>query len=108
MSTGRPGLVATPGPSARPPRPGRAGLGRAMRIVDAGPRYFSRSALASLAVTCLLAIPIVLHVRPPGPLSGSQRATITAALRVWPRLSSSRWRGSAGRPAGEPPAATVG
>ena len=104
MSKGRPVLIAAPGPSARPPGPGRAGLGRAMRIVDAGPRYFSRSALASLAVTCLLAIPIALHVRPPGPLPGSQRATITAALAglavvvvltlaglCWPPSRRGRW-----------------
>jgi hypothetical protein len=104
MSTDRPGLIATPGPSARPSGPGRAGLGRAMRIVDAGPRYFSRSALASPAVTCLLAIPIALDVRPPDPLPGSQRATITAALAglavvvvlalaglCWPPSRRGRW-----------------
>jgi hypothetical protein len=51
-----------------------------MRIVDAGPRYFYRSALVSLAVTCLLAIPVALHVRPPGALPRSQQATIAAAL----------------------------
>jgi hypothetical protein len=51
-----------------------------MRIVDAGPRYFYRSALVSLAVTCLLAIPIALLVRPPGALPRSQRVTITIAL----------------------------
>jgi hypothetical protein len=51
-----------------------------MRVVDAGPRYFYRSALASLAVTCSLAILIVRHVRPPGPLPGAQQTTITLAL----------------------------
>jgi hypothetical protein len=73
---GRPGAIAAP----EPPGITGPGLGRALRIVDAGPRYFYRSALASLAVTCLLAIPIALHVRPPGPLPRSQQATIAIAL----------------------------
>jgi len=55
-------------------------LARAMRIVDAGPRYLYRSALASLAITCLLAIPIALLVRPPGVLPTPQQATIAIAL----------------------------
>lgn len=63
-----------------PPGVTHPGLDRALRIVDAGPRYFYRSALVCLAVTCLLAIPIALHVRPPGPLPRSQQATIAIAL----------------------------
>jgi hypothetical protein len=55
-------------------------------------------------MTCLLAIPVALHVRPPGPLPGSQRATITAALAglavvvvlalaglCWPPSRRGRW-----------------
>jgi uncharacterized membrane protein (UPF0136 family) len=72
--------IVTPGTPAEPPEGRSAGLGRALRIVDAGPRYFYRSALASLAVTCLLAIPISLHVRPPGALPRSQQETIAVAL----------------------------
>src|SRR5262245_5757842 len=67
-------------PAARPPQPRRAALGRATRIVHAGPRYFYRSALTSFAVTCLLAIPIALHVRPPGTLPRPQQVTIAIAL----------------------------
>ncbi|HUJ04917.1 MAG TPA: hypothetical protein VLX31_02280, partial [Streptosporangiaceae bacterium] len=51
-----------------------------MRIVDAGPRYLYRSALVSLAVTCLLTIPIALHVRPRGALPRSQQVMIAMAL----------------------------
>lgn len=76
VAVGRPGTVAAP----EPPRVTGPGLGRALRVVDAGPRYFYRSALTSLAVTCLLAIPIALHVRPRGPLPRSQQATIVLAL----------------------------
>src|SRR5215469_12847866 len=67
-------------------------LVRAMRIVDAGPRYLCRSALASLAVTCLLAIPIALLVRPPGVLPTPQQATIAIALAAlrWPRVRRGR------------------
>ena len=90
------GAPADPGP--------RAGFGRAMRIIDAGPRYFYRSALVSLAVTCLLAMPIALHVRPSGALPGSQQATVAVALAVlclvvlltlaalcWPPGRRGRW-----------------
>jgi hypothetical protein len=51
-----------------------------MWIIDAGPRYFYRSALASFAATCLLAIPIALDVRPRGPLPRPQQATVVASL----------------------------
>jgi hypothetical protein len=67
-----------------------------MRIVNAGPRYFYRSALVSLAVTCLLAIPVALRVRPSGPLPRSQQATIAVALAglcvvVFLTLAALRW-----------------
>ena len=75
-----------------------------MRIIDAGPRYFYRSALVSLTVTCLLAIPIALNVRPSGPLPRSQQVTIAIALAglgivvllmlaglCWPNSRRSRW-----------------
>ena len=62
------------------PEPRRASLARVIRIVDAGPRYFCRSALVSLAVTCLLAILVALTVHPRGALPLSQRAVIVAAL----------------------------
>jgi len=90
------GELADPGTPASPPEQRRAGLGRAIRIVDAGPRYFYRSALVSLAVTCLLAIPIALHVRPSGALPRSQQATIAVALAglcvvVFLTLAALRW-----------------
>jgi hypothetical protein len=71
-------------------------LARAVRIADAGPRYLYRSALASLAVTCLLAIPIALHVRPPGALPRPQQAMIAIALAglaivVFLTLAALRW-----------------
>jgi hypothetical protein len=58
----------------------RSLLGRAVRIVDVGPRYFYRSAVVSLAATCLLVISIAIEVRPPGPLPSPQRVMIAAAL----------------------------
>jgi hypothetical protein len=73
------GSTPAPGPPAGPPGRSRAGLGRAVRVVDAGPRYFYRSALASLAVTCVAAIPVALRVRPPGPLPRPQQVTIAAS-----------------------------
>jgi len=98
------GRTPAPGPPAGPPGRGRAGLGRAAAIVDAGPRYFYRSALASLAVTCVVAIPVALHVRPPGPLPRPQQVTIAASaagLGVvvllalaglgWPPARRGRW-----------------
>jgi hypothetical protein len=65
---------------APPQSPPQGGLGRVTRIVDAGPRYFYRSALVSLATTCLLTIPIALHVRPSGPLPRPQQTMIAIAL----------------------------
>lgn len=58
----------------------RASLARVIGIVDAGPRHFYRSALASLGVTCLLAIGVALSVHPRGVLPLFQRAVIVAAL----------------------------
>jgi len=74
------GPTATPGTPTRSPEHEPAGLGRAMRTVDAGPRYFCRSALVCMAVTCLAAIPIALQVRPSGALPRSQQAIIAIAL----------------------------
>jgi hypothetical protein len=75
-----------------------------VRTVEAGPRYFYRSALASLAVTCLLAIPVALRVRPPGPLPRPQQVTIAASVAglgvvvlltlaglCWPPRRRERW-----------------
>ena len=88
--------IATPRTPARPPEQRSAGLGRAIRIADAGPRYFYRSALVSLAVTCLLAIAIALQVRPPGALPPSQQTVIAVALTglcvvVLLTLAALRW-----------------
>ena len=101
---GRRGLITTPGTSALPPGHRRAGLGRVLRVIDAGPRYFYRSALASLAATCLLAIPVALAVRPSGPLPRAQQAMIATALAglgvvvllalaglCWPSSRRGRW-----------------
>ena len=98
------GEIATPGTPARPPQHAGAGLIRATRIVDAGPRYLYRSAIVSLAVTCLLAILIALRVRPPGPLPPPQQVTIGVALTglavavvlalaalCWPTARRGRW-----------------
>lgn len=96
--------IATPGAPARAPELRRAGLALAVRITGVGPRYFYRSALVSLAVTCLLAVPITLHVRPPGALPRSQQVVIAVALAglclvvfltlaalCWPRVRQGRW-----------------
>ena len=98
------GSTPAPGPPAGPPGPSRSGLGRAVRVVDAGPRYFYRSALASLAVTCLLAVLVALHVRPPGPLPRPQQVMIAASVAglgavvlltlaglCWPSGRRGRW-----------------
>lgn len=53
----------------------------ALRFVDAGPRPFFLAAVASLAVTCALTVPIAALIRPPsGPLPAPQRDMILAAL----------------------------
>lgn len=75
-----------------------------LRIVDAGPRYFYRSALVSCAVTCLLAVFIAMGVRPRGPLPQSQQVMIGLGLAglcvvivlmlaalVWPPGRRGRW-----------------
>ena len=98
------GSTPAPGPPPGPPGPSRSGLGRAVRVVDAGPRYFYRSALASLAVTCLLAVLVALHVRPPGPLPRPQQVMIAASVAglgavvlltlaglCWPSGRRGRW-----------------
>jgi hypothetical protein len=70
-------LVAEHEPHQRQPS---GALGRALRIVDAGPRYFYRSALVALAGTSLLVMPIAVLVRPAGPLPRTQQALIAAGL----------------------------
>jgi hypothetical protein len=65
--------------------PGRAArwLDRTLRIVNEGPRPFYQAAVVSLAVTSLLAMTVALLVRPPGPLSGSQRHIFVGALAAF-------------------------
>ncbi len=62
-----------------PPRTSRS-LARALRVVDAGPVWLYRAALASLAATCVLAIGIALYVRPAGHLLRPQKEIILLAL----------------------------
>jgi hypothetical protein len=65
----------------QPPRPGKSvAIDRALRVVDAGPRYLYRAALVSLAGTCLLTIAVALAVRPAGPLPKPQQELILAGL----------------------------
>ena len=68
--------------SPPPAPPGRAArwLDRTLRIVDEGPRPFYRAALASLAVTSVLAVTMAALIRPPGSLPAAQRYMITGAL----------------------------
>jgi hypothetical protein len=62
-----------------PPRTSRS-LARALRVVDAGPVWLYRAALASLAATCVLAIGIALYVRPAGHLLRPQKEIILLGL----------------------------
>ena len=62
-----------------PPRTSRS-LERALRVVDAGPVWLYRAALASLAATCVLAIGIALYVRPAGHLLRPQKEIILLGL----------------------------
>jgi hypothetical protein len=55
-------------------------LGRALRLVDAGPRPFYRAAVVSLTGTCVLVFAIAMAVRPPGPLRRPQQELMLAAL----------------------------
>jgi hypothetical protein len=55
-------------------------LGWVLRIVDAGPRPFYRAAVASFALTCVLALPVAAFIRPPGALPAPQRDMILVAL----------------------------
>jgi hypothetical protein len=72
----------TPAAAAGAPPSGRAvrWLDRALDIVSEGPRPFYRTAIVSLAVTCVLAMTIAANTRPPGPLPDSQQHTIADAL----------------------------
>ena len=65
----KPSAVSAGTPQERPPSRFRLGL----RIVDgsSGPLY--RTALVSLAVTCVLAAAIAWSIRPAGPLAGPQQ-----------------------------------
>ena len=62
-----------------PPRTSRS-LERALRVVDAGPVWLYRAALASLVATCVLAIGIALYVRPAGHLLRPQKEIILLGL----------------------------
>ena len=62
-----------------PPRTSRS-LTRALRIVDAGPRYVYRAAVVSLAGTCVLAIGLALAIHPAGGLHRPQKELIVAGL----------------------------
>jgi hypothetical protein len=57
-----------------------ASLAAALRVVDAGPRYFYRAALVSLVGTCLLTIAVALTVRPAGRLPWPQRDLMVIAV----------------------------
>ncbi len=57
-----------------------ASLAAALRVVDAGPRYFYRAALVSLLGTCLLTIALALTVRPAGRLPWPQRELLVIAV----------------------------
>jgi len=72
----------TPSDGFGPPVAGRAArwLDRALRTVDEGPRPLYRAAVASLAVTSVLALTIAALLRPPGSLPGAQRQLIAGAL----------------------------
>jgi hypothetical protein len=62
-----------------PPRTSPA-LARALRIVDAGPRFVYRAAVVSLAGTCVLAIAIALAIHPADQLRRPQKEIIEAGL----------------------------
>ena len=49
-------------------------------MVNGGPRPFYRAAIASLAVTSVLALALASFIRPPGSLLGTQRHMIIGAL----------------------------
>jgi hypothetical protein len=81
------------------PEPQRAAtaLTRALRVVDAGPRYFYAAAIVSLAATSVLTIALAEVIRPAGRLPGTQRelmeiglagmvlaAVVLVASLVWP------------------------
>jgi hypothetical protein len=80
-----------------PPPRASAGLTRALRVVDAGPRDFYVAALVSLAGTSSLTIALAEVIRPAGRLPTPQRelmelglagliltAVLVAAVLVWP------------------------
>ncbi len=63
-----------------PPQRTSSSLARALRIVEAGHRYFYRAALISLTGTCLLTIMIAMTVRPAGPMRRPQQDMILGAM----------------------------
>jgi hypothetical protein len=73
-------ITEEPPPAPAPRTRRQVLLGRALRIVDAGPQPLFRAALASLTATCLLAIAIALEIRPAGPLPEAQRDEIIISL----------------------------
>src|SRR5215469_5907920 len=79
-----------------PPARASGSLLRALRIVEAGPRYFYAAAVASLAATSVLTIVLANVIRPAGRLSAGQRelsalglaGLVVAALLVVTPLAS--------------------
>jgi hypothetical protein len=55
-------------------------LDRTLRVVDDGPRPFSRAAVVSLAATSVLALGIAALIRPQGTLPQTQRYLMAGAL----------------------------
>jgi len=79
----QPTLTPVVAPGAPAPHQTARWLDLALDIVNGGPRPFYLAAVASLAVTSLLAMTVALLVRPPGPLSGSQRHIFAGALAAF-------------------------
>ncbi len=71
--------VSVVGEGPLPPRRSSS-LAMALRIVEAGPRYFFRAALLSVTVTCLLTIIIAMTVHPAGPMRRPQQDMILVAV----------------------------
>ena len=63
-----------------PPRRANPALTRALRIVDAGPRYFAAAAAVSLAVTSLLIVVVAQATRPAGRQPWLQRDLFELSL----------------------------
>lgn len=63
-----------------PPPRSSAGITKALRVVDAGPRYFYAAALVSLAGTSSLTIALAEAIRPTGRLPTPQRELMEIGL----------------------------